>query len=137
MENCKDYKIYKFDYSFHKSKKKEEIRNKLRWDRCLEMSQFKVKLIDTYSPENFLDLHRYTSLATLLKLEQAEYISPNNKPMLFDSYEIGLDMIQTLYGVRLESHWMNQYYIVPIKHTDVIEWFDTNVPEWVTTVNRL
>lgn len=134
IQKCK---IYKFDFINKKSKSKnEDFLSKSRWERAKELSAFKRALIDNFCQEKFEDLAKYTVWANALKIKQVEYKSPRGYVM-FDSFEIGMDMLHTQYKMSHEMHWNYLYFKVPIEQTKLIEYFDKNSPSWVTTVSKI
>lgn len=130
------YKIYKFDFTFSKSKASEEKQDKVRWERAQEMTAFKKKLIDELCDENFEALVKYTLWAEPLGVEYVEYKSPRNYPA-YDRFEIGMDMLNTKYGFKFESHWNHMYLFVPEDATAMLEFFEKNKPSWVTNVSKI
>ena len=137
MVNCKNYKIYKFNFSIKRSNDLNDT--KLHSDRKIriqEMFDFKKKLIDKFASEKYDDLIKYTLLAKYYNIEYVEYVSDRVWPYS-SQVDIGLDILQKEYDVRCENHWYHKYFIVPIVHQDIIEFFDSNIPSWVVTVKRV
>ena len=130
------YKIYKFDFTFSKSKASEEKQDKVRWERAEEMTAFKKKLIDEMCDEDFETLVKYTSWAKPLGIEHVEYKSPRNH-YVSDRFEIGFDMLHTKYGMKAEYHWNHLYLFVPQDATAMLEFFEKNKPSWVTNVSKI
>lgn len=132
------YKIYKFDFTGSKLRIKDEKRQRqLSWDRANAMSVFKMKLISAMCDEKFEDLVKYTLFAKPLKIEHVEYKSTQYGHELWDSFEIGMDMLYGKYGMLHEHHWSSVYFLVPVDQKELIEYFDKNMPEWVTTVKKI
>lgn len=131
----KYYKIYKFDYTCSKSQSKNEERlHLLRWERANQMTNFKKKLIDDLCPENFDELMKYTPYQ---RSERIEYKSSQYNHVLFDAFEIGLDMLFKKYGMRYEHHWSSVYFLIPKEHQELIQYFDKNIPDWVVNLKRI
>lgn len=132
------FKIYKFDFTNSKSKiKDEERKNAIRWERANQMTNFKKSLIDDLSTEKFDQLAKYTHFANIFGFERIEYICSQYGNILFDSFEIGLDMLYKKYGMRYEYHWRSAYFLIPKDQQELIEYFDKNIPEWVVTLKRI
>ena len=131
-----EYKIYKFDFTYSKSKASEEKQTAVRWERANELTKFKQKMIDELNHENFNELRKYTLWAEPLGLKKEEYVSPRNYPV-FDCFEIGLDMLNTKFGLLNEYHWNSLYFLVPLNQPDLINFFENNKPSWVTNVSKI
>ena len=123
MKNCKSYKIFKFKPL---GKTRKEIVKKNNY-----IAYYKVNLIDKFSKENFEELGKY--FFSKSKKDKLVY----HKPWLMGTFEIGLDMINEEYGVLFEYHWDYLYIAVPLKYEQIVNWFDENKPDWVTTVKRI
>jgi hypothetical protein len=130
------YKIYKFDFTFSKSRASEEKQHKVRWERAQELTKFKHKLIDELNDEDFNALVKYTDWAKPLGIEFVEYKSPRNH-YVSDRFEIGFDMLHTKFGMKAEYHWSSLYFFVPEDATVMIEFFEKNKPTWVTNVSKI
>jgi len=132
------YKIYKFDFTGSKQRIKNEERQRLlTWNRAKEMSAFNMKLISDMCDETFDELVKYTLFAKFAEIEQVEYKSKKYGNILWDSFEIGMDMLYAKYGMHHEHHWRSVYYLVPVEQKKLIEYFDKNAPDWVTTVKKI
>ena len=59
------------------------------------------------------------------------------KDWLTSPFEIGQDMLQEEMGIEFHYYWDQLYVAVPITKTDIIKFFDDNVPNWVITVKRI
>lgn len=127
MKNCKNFKIYKFKFA-HPSGSSTRA-NKERWKRAEDLTSFQIKLIDEFCSLSFKDLRIYS----FLNEERICY----KKDWLISPFEIGQDMLQEEMGIEFHYYWDQLYVAVPITKTDIIKFFDDNVPNWVTTVKRI
>jgi hypothetical protein len=135
MDNCHLLKIYKVDFVIKKGANEGKLL-KQRYARINEFLPFKRNLIDKFCSEKFEDLVKYTLFAKHLNIEPKKYESSNGLP-LFNDYEIGFDMLYKEYGLVIEYQWSYTYYGVPLVHTEMVKFFDENVPKWVKTVKKI
>jgi hypothetical protein len=130
MLNNKNYRIFYFYIIRSKPDKSfSEIHVRAR-----AHTDFKLKLINRFSREKMDNLVKYSFL----------YIDGTNQPLIYkdkpwltDPFEIGLDMIEVDYGVIHEHKDRGQVYAVPLQHTDIIKFFEENIPEWVEIRKRM
>jgi hypothetical protein len=131
MTNCKNYTIYKF---FFATKMNTEAGRKENWKRAQEYTDFKLKLINNFSPENFDELVKYTFFSEgVLKKPRIPY----KKNWLLSQFDIGMDMVKEKYGCKFECHWGSDYMAIPKIETELIKFFENNKPDWVKNVTKI
>ena len=130
MTNCKHRKIYKFYYATPMNTDKQHAEN---WKRAEEYNKFKRDLIDKFSPENYAELAKYTVWADALNIPRVQY----SKTWLHSQMDIGIDMLSDTYGIEFELQWSSMYIGIPLDAVDIIAFFESNKPSWVTTVKRI
>ena len=113
MKNCKDYIIYKFD---NKTSMETPEKRAKKWKKAQEFTDFKVNLINNFADENFDDLC---------------------KRKFGSGFDIGMNMIEEKFDCKFECHWRHDYYAVPKIHKELIEFFENNIPDWVTKVSKI
>lgn len=123
MKNCKNFKIYKFGYNYPKGRGTKSHR--IRWERAEDLSQFKIKLFNKYCSLNFQELCNKS-------MSGVRY-----KGYLTSPFDRGSDMLQDEHGLHFGNYWDQLYIAVPITKTDIIDFFDNNIPSWVTTVKKI
>lgn len=128
MKNCKNFKIYKFKFAYPYGESFDA--SKERWKRAKEMTDFKVKLIDEFCSLKFVDLGQHTFFSGKERV-------PYKKPWLTSPFEIGQDMLQEEQGIEFHYSWDQLYIAVPLSKPNIIEFFDGNIPEWVTIVKKI
>lgn len=123
MINCKNFKIYKFKFAYpHGDGEKP---TKERWRRGRELTTFKQILIDNFCSNNFQELCNKSIDGTIYK---GYRISP---------FDTGVDMLQDEYGLHFGYYWDQLYIAVPISNLPLINFFEQNKPNWVTTVKKI
>lgn len=127
MKNCKNFKIYKFKFAYPNGDSAKA--NKERWKRAQELTNFKIKLIDNFCSLSFKGLGTYS----FLNSERVPY----KKEWLTSPFEIGQDMLQEEIGMEFHYSWDQLYIAVPLTNINMIQFFDSNVPSWVTIVKKI
>ena len=122
MKNCKNFKIYKFKYAYPKGD--SEKSNQERWKRAEDMTNFKIKLIDNFCCLNFKELSN-------------PFLKNPKKYSLISPFEIGLEILEKEENIQSHYYWDNLYIAVPLTKPNIIDFFDKNIPTWVTTVKRI
>jgi len=121
MNNCKYHKIYKFKYAIRINSDK---RQKESWRRAQLITKFKEKFIDSFAKEKWEDIN--------IKCFEKKY-----KNWYDGSYTIGLEQIEEFYNVQFERQWSSLYIGVPLTNKKMIKFMDKNVPDYVTTVQKI
>lgn len=112
MKNCKNYKIYKFNYAISGN---TDYMNRKRWIRANELTDFKIKLIDKFSCMSY-----------------QEWVSNH----FLRSFEKSFEYFESI-GFQIETQWSSLYMGVPKDRTDIIEFIDNNSPNWTKVVKKI
>ena len=123
MNNGKNFKIYKFKVAYPNGDGKRATKE--RWKRAQELTDFKVKLINNFCSDNFQELCNKSINGTLYK---GYRISP---------FDAGVEMLEDEYGMHFGNYWDQLYVAVPISNLSLIDFFDKNIPGWVTIVKKI
>jgi len=128
MKNCKNFKIYKFKFAYPNGS--SERAYKERWKRAKNLTAFQIKLINNFCSLNFMELGKHT-------FYWKENRIPYKKEWLTSPFEIGEDMLEEEMGMEFHYNWDQLYMAVPLTNLTLIDFFEQNKPNWVTTVKKI
>ena len=133
MKNCKDFVVFKFYYATPMETDRQIKKN---WKRAQEFVKFKKDLIDLFAGETHSQISEnythYSKKNIGQPLKKWAY-----KGWMYDSYEIGIDMLKDNQGMQFEHQWKYLYIGVPKTNKKVLNFFEKNKPEWVTIVSKI